>query len=145
MIIISYEHIFEKIFKIRRKKYSLLIILTIFAIFETTFEYIIFIFQKIEDVLRKILLSSLTQTNIMNGLKQKRTKNWNLIKYFIFTKTQLPTNIESLRSKIPLVYLISLCNDLVMVRLIIRRFFNPFPDQIHIDKIIYLHFRILHF
>jgi hypothetical protein len=75
IIIINYGHIFEKTFKIKRKKHSLLIILIISAIFETTFEYIIFIFQEIEDALRKILLLSLIQTNIINGLKQKRTRN----------------------------------------------------------------------
>jgi hypothetical protein len=58
MIIISYRHTFEKTFKIKRKRYSLLAILTISAISETIFEYIVFIYQKIENVLRKILLSS---------------------------------------------------------------------------------------
>jgi hypothetical protein len=74
-MIISYKHISEKTFKTRRKRYSLLIILTIFVIFEIIFEHIMFMSQKMGDALRRILLSSLVQTNIINGLKQKRTRN----------------------------------------------------------------------
>jgi hypothetical protein len=146
MIIISYRHISEKTFKTERKRHSLLIILTISAISETIFEHMISMFQEMGNVLLKILLSSSAQTNIMNGLKQKRTRNWNLIRHFILIGIQLPTSIEFLRSKISLslVHPIPLCNDLVMVRPIIRHFLNPFPDQIHIDKTIYLHLRILH-
>jgi hypothetical protein len=44
MIIISYEYISEKIFKTGRKRYSPLIILTMFVISEITFEYMVFIF-----------------------------------------------------------------------------------------------------
>jgi hypothetical protein len=74
-MITSYGHISEKTFKTGRKRHSLLVILTISAIFETIFEHMIFMFQKIGDVLRRILLLSLAQTNIMNGLKQKQTRN----------------------------------------------------------------------
>jgi hypothetical protein len=69
MIIINYKHTFEKTFKTKRKKYSPLIILIIFVISETIFEYIIFIFREMRDVLRRILLLSSVQTNIINGLK----------------------------------------------------------------------------
>jgi hypothetical protein len=58
MIIINYKYIFEKTFKIRRKRYLFLIILIIFVNSETIFEYIIFIYQEMGDVLRRILLSS---------------------------------------------------------------------------------------
>jgi hexokinase len=75
MIITSYGHIFEKTFKTGRKRYSLLVILTMSAIFETIFEHMVSMFQEMGDVLRRILLSSLVQTNIMNRPKQKRTRN----------------------------------------------------------------------
>jgi hypothetical protein len=136
MMIISYGHTSEKTFKTGRRRHSLLVILTMSAISETIFEHMVSMFQEMGDVLLRTLLSSSAQTNIMNGLKQKRTRNWSLTRHFISTGIQLPTNIESLRSRIPLVHSTPLCNDLVMVRPIIRRFLNPFPFQIHIDKII---------